>query len=336
MPHLIALGVLYFCLARTLHTGGVWIAAFVLAGSVAVAYTESSALRWHLLNHHKILATPAFLAMGMRVGPIWEALWRDGEESSALNAPTVPRPNIDASAPGPPILFVVVDALRADGLAAYGGDPSLMPQLNAWAEESLVFGDVTSNATYTKSSMASMFTGLLPEEHGAVDDADRLRAEFPTLAEALLERGYETAAVVTNFSNVGISSGFDRGYDSFHELNSESGRHYARAQRVSRQVTRWLEERQRSSENPLFLYVHYLDPHAPYLAGWRGAPTQLQMRTAYDEELRYFDSEFPDLLAAAREHIGPDTVVIFTADQGEEFGEHGHGHAPYRQLGYLE
>jgi arylsulfatase A-like enzyme len=309
--------------------------AFLLAGSVAVVYAQSSTLRWHLLRHNKILGTPIFLVMGERVGPIREALWREGEDRNKLDTPIVPQPGLDASLPGPPILFVLVDTLRADSLAVYGGDPSLMPRLNAFAEKSLVFSDVTSNATYTKASMASMFTGLLPEEHGAIGHVDRLRAELPTLAEALQQRGYETAAFVTNFSNVGVSAGFDRGYDSFYEINSESGRHYARAQRVNRQVDEWLREREATPRRPLFLYVHDLDPHSPYLAGWNGTKTNRDMRAAYDEELKYFDAEFADLLASAREYMGPDTVVIFTADHGEEFGEHGehgHGHALYREV----
>jgi len=405
MPHLIALGLLYFLLARTLHMGGVWIAgfgrwlamipalglaatllwhcreltqnpnrpflfvgltfaisipvgwllswsakgrravsslgmtavfAFLLAGSVAVMYVESSTLRWHLLRHNKILGAPVFLVMGARLGPLWDAVWREGEEGSLSNAPAVTEPDLDEDFPfGPPILFVLVDTLRADSLAAYGGDPSLMPQLNAWAEESLVLTDVASNATYTKASMASMFTGLLPEEHGAVDHADQLPTELFTLAEELQQRGYETAAFVTNFSNVGIAAGFDRGYDSFYEVNSESGRHYARVQYVNRRVIEWLEEREATPGHPLFLYVHYLDPHAPYLSGWSGSSTHQNMRAAYDEELHYFDSEFPELLAAARKHMGPDMVVIFTADHGEEFGEHGeygHGHSLYREV----
>jgi arylsulfatase A-like enzyme len=74
-----------------------------------------------------------------------------------------------------------------------------MPELNRIAQGSWVFSNVLVNATWTRPSVASLFTGLLPEEHGAIDRMDVLPPQRVTLAELLAERGYDTAAFVSNY-----------------------------------------------------------------------------------------------------------------------------------------
>jgi arylsulfatase A-like enzyme len=205
-----------------------------------------------------------------------------------------------------------------------------MPRLERLASRSWRFLDVMANASWTRPSVASFFTGLLPEEHGALDRGDVLSEGQRTLAERLQDAGFSTAAFVSNHAAVGRAAGFAQGFDAFHELE---GRPYARAEAVSRAVVAALG--QGGCPAPCFLYVHYLDPHVPYLSGGppRG-PSPSSGRAAYARELRSVDDGVASLLAGVRRHLGEQTPVLVTSDHGEEFGEHGeagHGHSLYAE-----
>ena len=229
----------------------------------------------------------------------------------------------------------MLDTLRADALAAYGGDPEWMPRLNALAEDATVFTEVRANAPWTQPSVASFFTGLAPEEHGVVFFRYRMSPAALTLAELLQSQGYETAAFVASSVIIDPDSGFSRGFDIFEYLEDRE-QTYARADTVTNAVTEWLAERRATpdpeaaaTEPPLFLYVHYLDPHGPYLSSdsldaERGVFTIPEARGFYEDELRFLDRLVGNLNA---ELPGP-RVLFVTSDHGEEFGEHdGRGHS---------
>ena len=235
-------------------------------------------------------------------------------------------------ASSPDLVLVVVDTLRADALADYGGDPEWMPHLNAMAARAAVFSDVTANAPWTSPSVASLLTGLLPEQHGLLELGDRLAPGNRTLAEVLAGDGYETAAFVANAAVDG-SLGFDQGFQVYRELRCDGA--YVRADGLREAALGWLDAR-RDASAPLFLYLHFMDPHTPYESG--DAPGFWQPehhRPAYLRELTFLDTELARLLPALRRRLGADTAVLVTSDHGEAFGEHGgygHGHALYREL----
>ncbi len=303
--------------------------------TLAVFFHVSDTFRWHLLRHNKLLGTPAYYALARPIGKLRQALWEANAKGSGVPAPTAaPLFAGPASADRPNLVFILVDTLRADALTAYGGDPDLMPALNQLAEQSVVFTDVLSNASWTRPSVASFFTGLLPEEHGAVDRDYGLTGDYLTLAEVLRSEGYRTAAFVANFAAVGRDAGFAQGFDHFEQIEGHP-LPYARAGRVNDAVRSWL----RTSEPghaPLFLYVHYLDPHEPYLSGAAaGARRPEEARSAYDAELRYLDGALVSLLDGLRTLLGGPSFVLVTSDHGEEFGEHGeggHGHSLYAEV----
>jgi arylsulfatase A-like enzyme len=301
---------------------------------VVAGYRGSNTLRWHLLRHNKLVGTPAYFLLSEPVKEIRRELWATHQAGDA-GLSVSPGPERAPAADPPDIVFVLLDTLRADALAAYGGDPSLMPGLNRFAAESVVFRDVMANATWTRPSVASFFTGLPQEQHAAVDRDDRLPDPATTLAERLVRSGYETAGFVANFAAVGRDAGFAQGFQHFVQLEGGADP-YARARDVGDAVRAWLHRRPRSPERPLFLYVHYLDPHTPYLSsGGEGAAAPLDARSAYDAELRYVDAELVPLLRQLRERLGRDAIVFVTSDHGEEFGEHGeggHGHSLYPEV----
>ncbi len=309
-------------------------AAFAVAW--VASYQSSNTFRWHLLRHNRLLGTPAFLLLSPPVAAVESELWesRVGAEVGDGPSPAPATPPPASAGPRPNLVFILLDTLRADALAAYAGDPAQMPNLNRLAEEALVFTDVMANSSWTRPSLGSMFTGLLPEEHGAVDRGDMLPERRTTLAERARALGYRTAAFVANPGAVGREAGFAQGFETFVELRSY--RHaYARATAVTDAVAAWLADAGRPGAAPLFLYVHYLDPHRPYLSGGQASPRPEDNYAAYLAEVRYLDSELGRLFAVLERELPGPTALFVTSDHGEEFGEHGelgHGHSLYPEL----
>ncbi|MDI7269374.1 MAG: sulfatase, partial [Myxococcota bacterium] len=158
---------------------------------------------------------------------------------------------------GPNVILVVVDALRADHLGAYGYERNTSPSLDAAAARGVVFERAMSTAPWTLPAMTSLLTGLYPSRHGAVYEGGSMPPNgHATLAEAMRRAGYSTAAHVTN-PFLGRANLFDRGFDEFHETFLQD------AGRVNRRLIERIRERR---GEPFFLFVHYVDPHAPYAA----------------------------------------------------------------------
>jgi len=266
------------------------------------------------------------------------------------------------------VLVYLVDTLRADRLGAYGDGRGLTPAIDAFAAEGVVFEDTVAQAPWTRPAVATLLTGLEPLAHGVTTLDDRLAEEAETLPEILRRAGYRTAAFSTNWHVIpetGLAQGFDDFVftpDDFH------------ADAVNRRVLAWLDEHGASStapdrEEPFFLYVHTLDPHAPYEppepfrsrfapgappdAGSREllkriyaatAPEQRDQRARmmatvrdlYDGEVAFTDHAFGDLLEALRERgLYDETLIVFVSDHGEELDEHGHlghGYDLYREV----
>ncbi|MDX6768446.1 MAG: sulfatase [Elusimicrobiota bacterium] len=180
-----------------------------------------------------------------------------------------------AAAPRPKsVVLVVVDALGARHLGAYGHERPTSPRLDALAARGLLFESVTAASNWTLPSLASLMTGLDPAVHGALaapDDpgwvtrleAGRLRPgpggkldpRLPTLASLLARRGYRTAAVVSG-AFCRSAFGFGTGFAVYHDLGG-------RAEDLE-PVYLPLLEKERG--RPFFLYLHLNDAHEPYRA----------------------------------------------------------------------
>ena len=114
----------------------------------------------------------------------------------------------ERAAPPPDIVLVVIDALRADHLGAYGYDRPTSPNIDRLAATGTLFREARAPSSWTKPSIASLFTSRQPSEHGAVSFDRSLDPELPTLAEALRARGYHTVGISGNFVHVKLASGF--------------------------------------------------------------------------------------------------------------------------------
>ncbi|RMH18267.1 MAG: hypothetical protein D6696_13415 [Acidobacteria bacterium] len=270
----------------------------------------------------------------------------------------------DPPAGGPPasrpdVLVYLIDTLRADHLGCYGYPRPTSPQIDALAAEAALFEHAIAQSSWTKASVASIFTGRWPLAHGANLRTDALAAAAQTLAETLHHHGYATAGFVTN-PNVTSAFGFDQGFERYHYLGET-----ASAAEVNAAALAWLDARPPDAR-PFFLYLHTLEPHAPYRppaafrerlapqvpaalaaepdavldamqAGRRPVEGVLvdHLRALYDAEIAANDDAF-GALRRAFETRGRwrDLLLVLASDHGEEFYEHGnfqHGRTLHRE-----
>ncbi|MCC6796070.1 MAG: sulfatase [Candidatus Hydrogenedentes bacterium] len=167
----------------------------------------------------------------------------------------------------PNLVLIVADTLRADRVHMQRNGKPLMPNLAKLASESLDYRNCRVQATWTKPSMATLFTSLYPEVHkvyygidgdlseDALPETDVLPPSFETFAEFLKSQGYANAGIQSN-ANIVSHFGFDQGFDSYEYLKYPKFHGNA--------VTDAALEELSKLPSPRFLYVHYMDAHAPY------------------------------------------------------------------------
>lgn len=268
-------------LGRSLALGIDPRALVVLAGGIAAVATRGIALRTPAV----LRWTRRFAAIGVAGLLVWAAWvprarslhWREAARS--LPAPAVEGPNV---------LLIVWDTVRAASLSLYGYGRETTPNLERLAGEAVVFERAVAPSSWTLPSHASLFTARYPHEHGADREAP-LDDTFPTLAEALSARGYETAGFVANLywlgDRFGLSRGFQRWEDEWWSPTPEqilgswwvTRQAYARlrarariprapvrvrADRVQDAFLDWVNRRDR--ERPFFAFLNLFDAHEPY------------------------------------------------------------------------
>ncbi|MFP6608764.1 MAG: sulfatase [Deltaproteobacteria bacterium] len=234
----------------------------------------------------------------------------------------------------PDILLVTIDTLRADHSSAYGYGVPTMPVLERLARRGTLFERVYAPTATTSPSHAALLTGRYPRTLGVTKNGQRLRDNFTTLAEALGREGYQTAAFVSSIP-LRARFGFDQGFQHYDDQftvagrslgRPEGGRLDRRADHTTQAVAEWMAGRH--DPRPLFVWVHYVDPHAPYQApvafAARWPDTASPRVQAYDGEVRFADSNLGRLVYVF-ERAAPKagTLVVVTSDHGEGLGQHG-------------
>lgn len=261
------------------------------------------------------------------------------------------------------IYLLLVDTLRADHLSLYGYGRRTSPNLDRFAESATVFEHVVAPASWTLPSVASVLTGLYPSAHGLrarahAEDMTAMRPAVKTLAGALASEGYRTVAVITNPWLINEEHGLARGFEEYLRLSTVNA---PRVNDLARDII------SKSDPRPLFLYLHYMDPHGPFdrhpasdsaalgplpAASDRRLTTQERLSMpeylrlpgktdlgtyieAYDGAIRAWDESFGDLIAWLETRTGrPAPLIAVVADHGEEFTEHGgwnHGETLYEE-----
>lgn len=173
----------------------------------------------------------------------------------------------------PNIVLITMDTTRPDHLGAYGYPAAHTPNLDRFADQSSVYENAYSTSSWTLPAHASMFTGLLPRQHGAQSvpkgpnkslgyGVRPLSDSFTTLAEILGQAGYRTGAVVAGpalRSELGTAQGFEIYQDELDgPLRIYNGK------RAEETTDLALEVLKDFGNDPFFLFVNYFDPHAPY------------------------------------------------------------------------
>ena len=221
------------------------------------------------------------------------------------------------------IVVITLDTTRADRLSPYGYMNVSLPHLERLAREGVIFDQAISVAPLTLPAHTSLFTGLVPPNHGVRDNADTpLSESYTTLAEVLLARGFRTGAFVGSVvldPDRGLTQGFEqyRGVDEAGR-GTASGRQRP-ADSVMDDAIRWLDTIQGSR---FFLWTHLYDAHRPY-----DPPEPYRSvygHNLYVGEIAFTDSQIGRLLEALEQrNLLAHTVVVVTADHGESLGNHG-------------
>ena len=258
----------------------------------------------------------------------------------------------------PLVIVYLVDTLRADHTQPYGYGRDTTPELARFAGDAVVFEQAIAQASWTKPSVASLFTSLLPGKHRAVQLRDTLDSGHVTLAEMLQAKGFATGAVIANSVIYSAGSNFEQGFDLFAGMHGAGNKvsKVVEAGPVVDEALSWLDERRGL---PTFLYVHTMDPHVPYTPpepfnmkyaphpspehpavdprGDYKEPADLDRLVAqYDGEIAYGDREFGRFVSELkRRGLYERTLMVFLGDHGEEFLDHGqftHGKTVFDEL----
>ena len=237
------------------------------------------------------------------------------------------------------LVLISIDTLRADHVGAYGCDLATTPELDRLAAQGALFEEVSAAYPSTTASHMTMLTGMYPATHGVTDALAQLPSGIHTLAQRLAAAGYQTAAV-TEDGMVYAEAGFRRGF-AFYRENKGTNIWDASGQvdATFSAGRRWLEEHH---DERFFLFLHTYQAHAPYspppefdvfktyrtkdgeLPIDERTPNAVRNRHLYAGEVRYVDAELKKVLDTI-DALGEAgrTIVVVTADHGEEFGEHG-------------
>ena len=260
----------------------------------------------------------------------------------------------------PSLLLITIDTLRADRLPFYGYKMNTAPFLGKLAERGIVFTNAYSTSSWTVPAATSLVTGVYPSSHGVIQGSVRkgriykqapVPKKLPNLPEQLRALGYRTYAVTANY-HLTKELGFGRGFDRYASVG------FCAAEKVNQSFLKWKNEIE-THNVPVFIWLHYFDPHIPYigrqpwLKQYQNDETEAESgrissisrpvllhqeirkkghriltlaKSHYDSEINYCDEQIKKLFQECQSL--EQSVLVFTSDHGEEFREHGRlGHA---------
>lgn len=234
------------------------------------------------------------------------------------------------------VVFILVDTLRADRVGAYGYERPTSPTIDALAAQGILFRNVLAQSTWTKSSMASLWTGTYPASNGVVRFNHVLPQEALLPAEIFRQAGYRTAGIWRN-GWVAPNFGFDQGFEFY--LNPKPGRERQRLESghpSGRLLPGTDEDLVQSAfefidsfgRERFFLYLHFMDLHQ-YVYDESSARFGTSYSDVYDQSIHWID-RLIGLVLDRIDSVGQleNTLVVIASDHGEAFLEHGlEGHA---------
>lgn len=241
----------------------------------------------------------------------------------------------------PNVVIVTIDTLRADRVGAYGYHRTTTPELDRLLARGTRFAEARTIEPLTTPALASMLTSIYPHEHGSTRNGLPVREGLASVSAILEDRGFATAAFVGNWTLKTELSGLDEHFQTYEEVLSRKRWFFFKGEATARDLTDralgWLHQQHESRPHqPFLLWVHYVEPHAPYrlqddVLGQLGFPEdarELAPRDRYDTEIAFVDAAVGRLQEGLSEKSPPEeTLTVFTSDHGESLGEHGYwGH----------
>jgi arylsulfatase A-like enzyme len=267
------------------------------------------------------------------------------------------------------VVIILLDTFRADRMGSSVAGSGITPAIDQFARRGVVFNQAFSHAPWTLPSVASIFTSQLPVQHGAGGSMGSFKALSPdavTIAEVFQGHGAKTGAI-SNVIFLTNTFGAMQGFDTLDAEAKGDNDTLRDAESTTDAALEWIIE---NDGQRFFLFVHYFDPHLKYdppqpfrrehadaadaerddylfgsvsdmLRLRRGQhdlspPLLSRLEKLYDGEIAYIDHEVARLLnSLGNLSIAQDTIVVLTADHGEEFLDHGgfeHGHTLYDEL----
>lgn len=255
------------------------------------------------------------------------------------------------------VIFVLIDALRADHVSCYGYERKTTPNIDKLAENGLLFSNAITQAPNTKPAITSIFTGLYPATHKVRQPIDVLDAreskdyylnkKFSYLPKILQENGYKTIAFSGN-PHIKKVFGYGDGFDEFITVSMET--------RAS-EINELFLEKLKGEDKKVFAYLHLMDVHNPYnppkkykkyppfegkdvyqtgIISEKISQNDLDYTIArYDEEINYVDDCINELVIGLKKATKRNYLIVIMADHGDSFLEHdalAHWVGPYEEL----
>lgn len=260
------------------------------------------------------------------------------------------------------VILILIDTLRSDHLSCYGYNQKTSPNIDKLAKEGVLFTNSFSQASWTKSSVASLFTSLYPTQHNSNTFDDTLPDKANTIAEILKGEGYTTSAFIAN-PIIGKTFNYNQGFDLYYDEFTKDKIYYsvlrnsfmgdiiksisrnkfipedmANATTLNKMIIPWLKT---YKDTKFFLYIHYKDPHSPYNPPtpffekyvdrlnpevYKGSDKFDINRTEmalYDGEIEFTDYNIGEVLKTVDKlNLTKKTLIILLSDHGEAFLEH--------------
>jgi len=259
-------------------------------------------------------------------------------------------PALPAADQPPHVVFITVDTLRADHMSTYGYERETSPVLDGLIESGLAFAEARTVEPLTSPALCSMLTSRYPHQHGATRNGLRMRSGLDSLPKLLASEGYATAAFPGNWTLRDKLSGLAEHFDDYDPVLTKKRwwgmlRSEALAADLNERALAWVDTHlDAGSAAPFMLWVHYTEPHAPYLLHEqyierlgieqnKKKKKKISAVDRYDTEIAYVDGMIGELLDRLYERVDKkNLVLIFAADHGESLGEHdywGHGRNLY-------
>ncbi len=222
------------------------------------------------------------------------------------------------------VLLLVVDSLRPDHLGAYGYPKKTSPHMDELAKDAWLFTRAYSQSSTTALSMPSMLSGRRPSSMRWKGGYPETVESERMLPELLSQHGYNTTLAINRYV-VRHLKGLQRDFQQI--LSVPEGSDWKSGEFIISNVISAVEDSRRAGR-PFFIMAHFDDVHHPYRAHLGRSvpsfPSLTRNVAAYDRCIANFDNMLRVLTSHLKQvGVWDDTIVVLTADHGEEFGEHG-------------